>query len=264
MLNSMTYEDEFPDGQVKEYGVNIIAENMLTQVHEKAVALDKKNGDTFWQDILAKEMFNIGVAVEVLEEGKKAPHDCSQITGYIIFDVKMDQPRKARWVLDGHKQDDPVGTTYAGVVPRESVRIALAYAALNGLDVWTADIRDASSQKNCIICGPECGLENVGKVALIRRAIYGGKLAGKDFRNHLRSCMAFLDFTSCPADPDVWMRKAIKSDGTTHWEYVLLYTDDALVVSEKPESILRNELGKQFQLKEESIGPPKIYLGSNA
>jgi hypothetical protein len=42
--------------------------------------------------------------------------------------------------------------------------------------------------------------------------------------------MAFLDFTSCPADPDVWMRKAIKSDGSTHWEYVLLYTDDALVV----------------------------------
>jgi hypothetical protein len=182
---------------------------------------------------------------------------------HTIFDVKMDLTRKARWVLDGHKQDDPVGSTYAGVISRESVRIAFTYAALNGLDVWTADIRNAylqapSSQKNYIICGPELDLENVGKVALIRRAIYGGKSAGKDFRNHLRSCMAFLELTSCPVDPYVWMRKAIKGDGSTHWEYVLLYTDDALVVSENPESILWNELGKYFQLKEESIGPPYI------
>ena len=31
-LNTITYDVEFPDGQVKEYGANIIAENMLTQV----------------------------------------------------------------------------------------------------------------------------------------------------------------------------------------------------------------------------------------
>ena len=33
--------------------------------------------------------------------------------------------RKARWVLDGHKKLDPIGSTYAGVVSRESVRRAL-------------------------------------------------------------------------------------------------------------------------------------------
>jgi hypothetical protein len=32
MLNSIIYEIEFPDGQVKEYAANFIAENMLTQV----------------------------------------------------------------------------------------------------------------------------------------------------------------------------------------------------------------------------------------
>ena len=31
-LNTITYDVEFPNGQVKEYGTNIIAENMLTQV----------------------------------------------------------------------------------------------------------------------------------------------------------------------------------------------------------------------------------------
>ena len=132
--------------------------------------------------------------------------------------------------------------------------------------MFAADIRNAylqapSLQKDYIICGVEFGLENVGKVALIWRALYGGKSAGKDFRNHLRSCMHHLDFIPCPADPDVWMRPAKKADGTRYWEYILLYVDDALVIGEDPENILRNELGKYFELKEDSIGPPKIYLG---
>ena len=31
-LNTITYDVKLPDGQIKEYGANIIAENMLTQV----------------------------------------------------------------------------------------------------------------------------------------------------------------------------------------------------------------------------------------
>ena len=38
--------------------------------------------------------------------------------------------------------------------------------------------------------------------------------------------------------------------------------DDALVVSDNAESILRKEIGRYFQLKEASIGPPKMYLGA--
>ena len=178
----------------------------------------------------------------------------------------MDFTRKARWVLNGHNTPDLIGSTYAGVVSRESVRIALSYAALNDLNVFAANIwnpylQAPSSQKDYIICGPEFGVENIGQMALIHRALYGGKAAGRDFRNHLRSCMEFLNFKSCLADPNVWMRPAIKSDGNTYYEYILLYVDDALVVSENAESILRNELRRYFHLKEESIGPPTIYLG---
>ena len=57
------------------------------------------------------------------------------------------------------------------------------------------------------------------------------------------------------------MREAKKKYGTEYWEYPLLYTDDVLFVSEHGEQFLRNELGKYFDLKEESIGPPNIYLG---
>ncbi len=51
--------------------------------------------------------------------------------------------------------------------------------------------------------------------------IKGGKAAGRDFRNHLRSYMHFLNFKSCPADPDVWMRPAKKSDGTLVYYHIL-------------------------------------------
>jgi hypothetical protein len=49
--------------------------------------------------------------------------------------------------------------------------------------------------------------------------------------------MHFLNFKSCPADPDVWMRPAIKSDRTNIWDIVLIYTDNTLDISENAESI---------------------------
>ena len=230
--------------------------------------VDLRNGNDYWQQAIEKVMFNMGVAFQILEDDEAIPVGWKRASGHMIFDVKMDFTRKARWVLDGHKCADPFGSTYAGVVSRDSVRIALTYAALNDLNVCAADIRNAylqapSSQKDYIICGAEFGLENIGKRALIKRALYGGKAAGRDFRNHLRHCMQHLGFMSCLADPDVWYRPAIKSDGTEYYEYVLLYTDDTLVISERAENVLRSEIGKYFELKEESIGPPKLYLGGH-
>ena len=102
---------------------------------EHAKELDAKNKNTFWIDALTKEMKNVGIAFEVLPEGKSAPPGWTKETGHLVWDLKMDFTQKARWVLDGHKTADPIGSTYAGVVSRESVRIAFTYAALNGLDV---------------------------------------------------------------------------------------------------------------------------------
>ena len=136
---------------------------------EQAYKLDEKNGNTFWRDSLGKEMHNVGIAFEVLEQGQQEPVGWKKVTGHLIFDVKMDLTRKARWVLDGHKTPDPIHSTYAGVVSRESVRIAFTYAALNSLDVTAADIRNAylqapSSQKDFIICGPEFGFNQAGTI----------------------------------------------------------------------------------------------------
>ena len=177
----------------------------------------------------------------------------------------MDFTRKARGVKYGHRSPDPTTSAYAGVFSRESVRVGLTYSALMDLDVMAADIHNAylqapSSEKDFIVCGAEFGLEIFGKVALITRALYGGKVARRNFWHHLRDCMDRLKFTSCQADPVVWMRAATNPEGEECFEYVLLYVDDCLVISHKPEAIIREEIGNHFKLKEESIGPPLQYL----
>ena len=192
-------------------------------------------------------MYEVGVVFKILNENESLHVGYNRSSGHNIFDVKMDFTRKAQWVQDGHQTPDLDDNKYAGVVSRESVRIALTYAALHQIDVLAADIRNAylrdpTSEKHYIVCGKEIGLENEGKRALIGRALYGGKATGRNFWHHLRSCMAHLGFKSKGGDPDVWMRSATRGNGSSVYEYVLLYTDDCLVVLDKAEEILKKEM----------------------
>ena len=98
--------------------------------------------------------------------------------------------------------------------------------------IQNVNLHAPSSQKHYAVCGEEFRLENVGKVSLIRRALYGGKSAGCNFRIHLHEYIYHFKFTPYLSDPDVWMSPDKKTDGTEYWEYVLVYVDDDLVVSE--------------------------------
>ena len=60
------------------------------------------------------------------------------------------------------------------------------------------------------------------------------------------------------------MRLAVNNDGVDgveYYEYMLLYVDDCLCVSEYPRKALA-QIDKYFPMKPGSIGPPKIYLGA--
>ena len=73
--------------------------------------------------------------------------------------------------------------------------------------------------------------------------------------------MSHIGFTPCLSDPDVWMSEAHNANGLSYWEYVLLYVDDALVISDDAQHIFEEDIGKYFTTKPVSIGPPTIYLG---
>ena len=100
---------------------------------QHAEQLDTENGNRLWLDAHDKEMYNVSVAFEILENGIKAPVGWTKTSGHLIWDLKMDFTRKARWVKDRHRTQGPKQSNYAGVVARDSIWIALTYAALNEL-----------------------------------------------------------------------------------------------------------------------------------
>ena len=50
-----------------------------------------------------KEMENLKVAFDILDEGSKAPPGYRKASGHMVFDVRMTLKRKARWVKNGHR-----------------------------------------------------------------------------------------------------------------------------------------------------------------
>ena len=145
----------------------------LPKTVEEALRIDKETGTTFWRDAIKKEMDTVRVAFKILEDGQQVPVGSKFIGVHLVFDVKQGTlQRKARLVCDGSKTDPEV-PTYAGVVSRESVRIAFLYAALNDLDILAADCEGAylnapTREKLHTTCGPEFGAD-AGKTAIIVR-----------------------------------------------------------------------------------------------
>jgi Reverse transcriptase (RNA-dependent DNA polymerase) len=161
---------------------------------QEAIMIDCENGNTLWQDAIKKEMSAVGIAFCILTDDKKILPSYQQIKCHLIFDIKMeDFKRKARYVAGGHMMEALPVLTYASVVLRDTVRIALKIAALHDLQVKTSDIQNAYltapvSEKIWVICGPEFS-SNAGKRALIVYVLYGLKSAGAAFHNHLANCM---------------------------------------------------------------------------
>ena len=235
---------------------------------QEAYALDQKNGNTLWRDAIAKEMKNVRVAFKILEDKTKIPVGYQSMEMHMVFDVKFEANfrRKARLVAGGHMVEAPAVMTYASVVSRETVRIALTVAALNDMEVRASDVQNAYLTAPCeekiyTTLGPEFG-EDQGKTALVVRALYGLASAGATFGRHIADCMRTLGYTPCKADADLWLKPMVRpDDGLEYYAYVLLYVDDCLAIGHDAEAML-TELDNYFQMKPGSIGEPDIYLGA--
>jgi hypothetical protein len=110
---------------------------------EEALEIDRQTNTSYWKDAIHKEMSNNRLAFRFLDEGENVPVGYKWIRCHMIFDIKMDFTRKARYVAGGHMTDPPDSITYSTVVSRDSVRIAFLLAALNDLDLLATDIGNA-------------------------------------------------------------------------------------------------------------------------
>jgi hypothetical protein len=86
--------------------------------------------------------------------------------------------------------------------------------------------------------------------------------SGARYRAHCAQVLRDMRFVPCQADQDVWMRPAIKSDGTKYYEYVLCYVDDILAQSTDPMAIM-DALRETYVLKKSSVKEPDLYLGAD-
>jgi hypothetical protein len=241
---------------------------------EEALELDRTNGNDFWAKAIEKEMSKVRVAFEKLNvsvdemrQGKFKP-GYQEIKCHMIFDVKMDGnfTRKARLVAGGHMTEAPASITYSSVVSRDSVRIAFMLAALNGLDVFAADVGNAYLNAPCrekiwTVAGLEFG-SDAGNVMLVVRALYGLKSSGAAWAAMLSQTLSELGYSPSRADRNVWLKRASKPDGFEYYEMILVYVDDILHISHDTKPAI-NALMKLYLIRKESMGPPNRYLGAN-
>jgi hypothetical protein len=68
-------------------------------------------------------------------------------------------------------------------------------------------------------------------------------------------------YSSCKADPDVWMHPRTKPDGFKYWSYILVYTDDILIVDHELK-VAMDYYASHYTLKPSSIKEPDTYLGA--
>jgi hypothetical protein len=153
---------------------------------KEALDLDRKNGNTLWADAIAKEMKEVCIAFNILPDGHSAPIGYQNILCHMIFDVKMEDFRqKTRLVAGGHRTEAPATITYASMVSRETMHLALTIASLNDFEVKVGDVLNAYitapvKEKVWTVLGPEFG-HDAGISAIIVHALYGLKSAAAAF-----------------------------------------------------------------------------------
>ena len=228
---------------------------------KEALDIDKETGTDLWSKAIEKEMARVRVSFEEWDKGSTRAEAKEKVVGFkeipthMIFDIKIgDLVRKCRLVADGHKIEPDVSTiTYSSVVSRDSIRILFMYAALNDLELNSADIGNAYLNAPCrskywTVAGPEFGSDE-GKVYIIVRALYGLPCAGSSWRAFFAEILEnTLGFVPTRADPDVYRRRNVRPDGTAYYEMFAVWVDDILILSHDTAPIIA-ELMARFRLK---------------
>jgi Reverse transcriptase (RNA-dependent DNA polymerase) len=234
---------------------------LVPRTHSQAADIDKKNGNTNWQDAEALEIAQLMEYGTFLDKGKEgeAPYGFKRIRGHMVYDVKHDGRHKARYVAGGHLTEPSEESVYSGVVSLRGIRLTVFLAELNNLTLWGADVGNAyleakTREKVYIVGGPEFGALE-GHTLVIVKALYGLRSSGLCWHQRFADVMRAMGFFQCRSDNDIWMRSC-----GDHYEYVAVYVDDLLIASKSPEGII-NILQADHGFKLKGVGLLTYHLG---
>ena len=134
---------------------------------------------------------------------------------------------------------------------------------MNDLDILACDIQNAyltalCGEKIWARAGPEFGSEE-GTIMIFQMALYGLKSSGAAVREKLAGVLHDIGYTPYKADPDVWLRPAVKPYGAEYYEMVLCYIDDVLAISDMPMRTM-DGIRSVLKLKDDKAELPDVYL----
>jgi hypothetical protein len=234
--------------------------------YDHAMFLDRRNGNTKWQDANKLEFDQLDDyhTFQDIGHSKTAtpPSGYKKIRVHLVFDVKHDGRHKVRCVADGHLTDIPLDSVYSGVVSLRGLRMMLFLAELNQLDVWATDVGNAyleaeTKEKIYIIAGSEFG-NREGHILIIKKALYGLRSSGLRWHERFSDCLRDDEgFTPCKAEPDIWIRPA---HDESCYEMVAVYVDDLAIGMKDPEGFLK-VLTDKYKFKLKGSGPITFHLG---
>ena len=80
------------DRESKLVGLLVIVASYCCQdlLLNRALEIDKEDGNTLWQDAIAKEMANVRVAFKVLPDGSKEPVGHQYMDCHLVYEIKLD------------------------------------------------------------------------------------------------------------------------------------------------------------------------------
>eukprot|EP00957_Ditylum_brightwellii_P099915 7614195-Ditylum_brightwellii.AAC.1 len=105
--------------------------------------------------------------------------------------------------------------------------------------------------------GPEIG-DWAGKLAMIRKLLYGLIGSGVQFHCHLCTELEKIGFKPSKGDPNLWMR-----DAGNHYEYVAKYIDGILIMSKESKAILDLLQKPKGPYDFKGVGSTEYYLGGD-
>ena len=129
-------------------------------------------------------------------------------------------------------------------------------------DIRNAYLNEPCKEKIWFKAGAECG-EHQWKVMILVRALYGLKTSGASCQSISKEFIEKnFHFKSTRIDPDVYIRRNRRENGTEYDELLFVYVDDFFSVRHSPEIVMK-DIGLSFDIKDNKYGRPTAYLGAD-
>jgi Reverse transcriptase (RNA-dependent DNA polymerase) len=167
---------------------------------------------------------------------------------------------KARLVARGFTQRYGIDydETFASVVRTESLRILLAIAAMEDLEVHQLDVITAylaGELEEEIYMAPPQGLPITGsKVCRLLKGLYGLKQSARVWNRRIGAVLKKLGLIAIATDASIWVNKDCSI-------ILALYVDDIVLLARQMQALesVKTALSKAFKMKD--LGPISTVLG---